>query len=135
MELADVPHVGLDELMGLRVTALEPDRVTGSLEVTPDLLDATGALHRGVVSSVVESLASIAGAAWFAGRGSVVGVSNTTAHFTGVRAGVVTGVAEPVDRRSTRQVWVVSLTDEDGRLVSQGTVQLANLADHGRLAR
>lgn len=135
MQLSDIPHVGLDALMGLRVTALEPDRVTGSLEVTPDLLDGSGTLHRGVISSVVESLASIAGAAWFAGRGHVVGVSNTTAHFTAVGAGVVTGVAEPVDRRSTRQVWVVSLTDQDGQLVSQGTVHLSNLADHGRLAR
>lgn len=135
MQLSDVPCVGLDALMGLRVTALEPDRVTGSLEITPDLLDGSGALHRGVISSVVESLASIAGAAWFAGRGSVVGVSNSTAHFTEVRAGAVTGVAEPVDRRSARQVWVVSLTDEDGQLVSQGTVHLSNLADHGRLAR
>lgn len=133
MDLSDVPHTGLDAVVGLRVTAIEADRVVAAFETADHLLDATGTLHKGVLSSVIESAASVAAAAWFADRGHVVGVSNTTSHFAPVARGSLQVVAEPVDRQAARQHWSVRVMDDQGRLVSRGEVQLANIADAGRL--
>ena len=128
MELSDIPHVGMDARIGLRVTALEPDRLTAVLHVTPELLDGTGTLHRGVISTAVETAASVAGAVWFAGRGNVVGVSNTTSHFASTAEGRVDVVAEPVARLDERQRWTVRVLSGE-LLLAQGDVTLANVPD------
>lgn len=132
MDQSDIPHVGLDVRIGLRMTALEPDRATAAFEITADLLDETGSLHRGVISAAVETAASMAGAAWYSGRGQVVGVSNTTSHFASVGDGLVDVLAEPVARLDDRQVWTVAVTAR-GRLLARGNVALANVPDAGRL--
>lgn len=132
MELSDIPHVGLDASMGLHMTAVGSERTSASFDVTPHLLDATGSLHRGVVSAAVETVASVAGAAWYHERGRVVGVSNTTSHFASTRAGRVDVVAEPVGLLDARQVWTVAVRVDD-TLLAQGTVELANVPDGGWL--
>lgn len=135
MQLSDIPKVGLDELIDFTVTALEPDRLQGSFPVTPDLLDGSGSVHRGVLSAVIETAASVAAAAWFSDRGHVVGVSNSTSHFATASSGSVDVEARPVDRQDGRQLWTVAVRDEDGRLLAQGDVSLANLTDAARLGR
>ena len=134
MEPSDIPHVGLDARLGLRVTAVGPERVAAGFEVTPDLLDGGGSLHRGVVSAAVETAASVAAAAWYEDRGRVVGVSNTTSHFASTGAGHVDVVAEPVALLDVRQVWAVSVVAGDV-LLARGTVALANVPDGGWLGR
>lgn len=132
MELSDIPHVGLDASMGLHMTSVGPERTTATFEVAAHLLAATGSLHRGVVSAAVETVASVAGAAWFADRGRVVGVSNTTSHFATTSSGRVDVVAEPAGLLDSRQVWTVVLLAEDV-LLARGTVELANVPDGGWL--
>ncbi len=129
MQAADVPHVGLDEAIGLHVDAIDADRVVGSFQVSAKVLAGDGSVHRGVMSSVIESIASVAGAAHLGAAGRVVGVTNSTSYFATVASGSVTVVAEPVSRQTDRQHWVVRVTDERGRLLAQGNVQLANLLD------
>jgi 1,4-dihydroxy-2-naphthoyl-CoA hydrolase len=135
VQLSDVPNVGLDRLVGLRLSEVSPGRVSASLTVADHLSDGAGALHRGVLSAVVEACASVAGAAWFAERGQVVGVSNSTSHFAAVTGGVLDVVAEPVDRQDARQQWTVQVRDAAGTLVAQGTVWLSNIPDAARLGR
>jgi 1,4-dihydroxy-2-naphthoyl-CoA hydrolase len=129
MQAAGVAHMGLDEAIGLRVDTVEADRVAGSFQVTAKVLGRDGSVHRGVLSSVIESIASVAGAAHLGAAGRVVGVTNSTSYFASVASGSVTVVAEPVSRQMDRQHWVVRVTDERGGLLAQGNVQLANLLD------
>jgi acyl-coenzyme A thioesterase PaaI-like protein len=42
-------------------------------------------------------------------------------------AGRVDVVAEPVQQGRTQQLWQVTLTREDGKLVAQGRVRLQNI--------
>lgn len=133
MQASDVPFVGLDATLGLRVVSLQEGRVEARLPVTPVLLGADGTVHHGAISSAVESVASIAAAAHLGDEGNVVGVSNTTSHFLSAREGTLTAVAEPVSRLRDRQLWTVRVTDEAGELLAQGDVQLANIRDAGVL--
>ncbi len=119
---------GFDRLIGLEVSSIGPDEVRASLVVTPELLQPYGLLHGGVLCSVVETLGSVGGAAWFGERGQVVGTSNHTNLLRSARDGAqLTAVATPVHRGRTQQLWSVSITDEAGRLIAKGELRVANL--------
>lgn len=135
MEPQDVPVLGWDEAIGLSYEVVTDERVAAQLAVRPELLDSTGALHPGAISSAVESVGSVAAASWYGQRGHVVGVGNTTSHFRQVREGAVTVVATPVDRQDSRQLWAVDVHDSDDELVAHGELAVANIRDAGGLAR
>jgi len=124
----DFPTQGFDVLLGLTLDEVGPDRVRASFEVRPELHQPYGILHGGVLCSVVETVASVAGAVWFGDRGNVVGSSNTTNFLRATREGVLTAVALPIHRGRSQQLWEVDITDEQDRLVAKGQVRLANLA-------
>jgi uncharacterized protein (TIGR00369 family) len=128
-----VPTGGFVELLGLRLDEVTPDRVVISWDVTPDLHQPYGIVHGGVHASVVETAASIAGAAWLGDRGQVVGVHNGTDFLRAVREGTLRAVAEPVHRGRLQQLWLVEIRDEGERLVARGQVRLQNITDADRL--
>jgi uncharacterized protein (TIGR00369 family) len=119
---------GFDHLIGLDVTSVGPDEVRASLVVTPELLQPYGLLHGGVLCSVVETLGSVGGAAWFGDRGHVVGTSNHTNLLRSARDGAqLSAVATPVHRGRTSQLWSVEVRDEQGKLIATGQLRVANL--------
>ena len=119
---------GFDELIGLDITDVGADEGRASLVVTPELLQPYGLLHGGVLCSVVETLGSVGGAAWFGDRGNVVGTSNHTNLLRSARDGAqLQAVATPVHRGRTSQLWSVDVRDERDRLIAKGELRLANL--------
>ena len=125
-------HDGFDALIGLEVTSVAPDEVRAHLTVTPKLLQPYGLLHGGVLCTVVETLGSVGGAAWYGDRGKVVGTSNHTHLVRSARDGRLDAVARPVHCGRTQQLWTVEVRDEQERLVAKGDLRVANLpADAG----
>jgi uncharacterized protein (TIGR00369 family) len=126
---AQVP-AGFDSIIGLRVTEVTPDGVTAEFDVKPELHQPYGILHGGVLATVVETVGSISGAAWYGG--SVVGTSNHTNFLRATREGHLTARSKPVHRGKTQQLWDVDITDEQGRLVARGQLRVANMTrtDH-----
>lgn len=126
---------GLDDItgpfvrhLGVEFDETSGDRVACTWHARPDLHQPYGIVHGGVHCSVVETLASVGAALWFADRGRVVGVSNSTDFYRAVREGTMSSVATPVHRGRSQQVWVVETRDADDRLVSRGQVRLQNVA-------
>ncbi|MDX6300040.1 MAG: 1,4-dihydroxy-2-naphthoyl-CoA hydrolase [Nocardioidaceae bacterium] len=115
------------EHLGLRFDELSGDQVLATWSVRPDLHQPHGILHGGVHCSVIETLASIGAAAWWAERGRVVGVNNNTDFYRAVREGTLTSTATPLHRGRSQQVWVVETRDEEGRMLARGQVRLQNL--------
>ncbi|CAM2856152.1 esterase [Mycobacterium intermedium] len=119
-----------DSLIGLRFTELSPDSARAELEVTPRLHQPMGLLHGGVYCSMIESMASVAAFTWYNatyGAGDVVGVNNNTDFLRSVRSGMIYGKAEPLHRGRRQQLWLVTITDDNDRLVARGQVRLQNL--------
>ena len=56
-----------------------------------------------------------------------VGVNNSTDFVRSMTAGRIDVVAEPVQQGRTQQLWQVTPTREDGKLVAQGRVRLQNV--------
>ena len=119
--------VGLDGVLGFSITRAEPDEVLGTFTIGPQHHQPYGIVHGGVYCSVIEAAASVGAALWLADRGKVVGTTNTTHFVRAVREGVLAVKAEPLQRGRTQQLWTVTITDEQGRLVAKGDVRLANL--------
>ena len=120
-----------DEI-GLVFTELTPDRARAHLEVQPKLLQPMGIVHGGVYCSMVESMASVAAYTWLnanSGGGAVVGVNNNTDFLRAIGSGTVYGTATPLHRGRRQQLWLVTITDSDDRVVARGQVRLQNLEE------
>lgn len=118
-----------DSELGLQFTELTPDGARAQLEVKRKLLQPMGLVHGGVYCSMIESMASVAAYTWLAanGGGNVVGVNNNTDFLRAIKSGTVYGKAEPVHRGRRQQLWLVTITDDNDRMVARGQVRLQNL--------
>jgi uncharacterized protein (TIGR00369 family) len=81
---------------------------------------------------MIESMASVAAYTWLNSPGSglggnVVGVNNNTDFLRSIGSGMVYGTVEPIHRGRSQQLWLVTITDDDGRVVARGQVRLQNL--------
>lgn len=113
------------QAMGIRIVTASPDEVTCEWDVEEKHLQGYGIVHGGVHCGVIESLASIGAALVALPRGQrVVGLENATSFIRAVRSGKLRGVAKPVTRGRTTQVWQASVLDPEGKLVAEGRVRL-----------
>ncbi|MBB3676625.1 PaaI family thioesterase [Modestobacter versicolor] len=113
---------------GLELTEVTGTRVAGQVEVGPQHHTPWGVVHGGVYCTIVESAASLGASAAVADRGQFsVGVSNSTDFLRPMTAGRLDVVAEPVQQGKTLQLWLVTMTREDGKLVARGQVRLQNV--------
>jgi 1,4-dihydroxy-2-naphthoyl-CoA hydrolase len=116
---------GWVKAMGIVVTRASIDEVECEWTVEEKHHQAYGIVHGGVHAGVIETLASIGAALVALPRGQrVVGLENNTSFIRAVRAGKLRGLARPVTRGRTSQVWEAWIRDEEGKLVAQGRVRL-----------
>jgi uncharacterized protein (TIGR00369 family) len=108
---------------------MTPDGGRAQLQITDKLLQPWGIVHGGVYCSVIESMASVSGHVWLSenGGGTVVGVNNNTDFLRAIGSGAVTAVSTPIHRGRRQQLWLITITDADDRLVARGQVRLQNL--------
>lgn len=111
--------------MGIAILTASADEVTCAWEVSEKHHQGYGIVHGGVHCGVIETLASIGAAAVAHPRGQrVVGLENNTSFIRAVRSGRLHGLARPVTRGRSSQVWEAWIRDEKGQLVAQGRVRL-----------
>jgi 1,4-dihydroxy-2-naphthoyl-CoA hydrolase len=111
--------------MGVVITSATADEVTCAWDVSTRHHQGYGIVHGGVHCGVIETLASIGAALVAAPRGQrVVGLENNTSFIRAVSAGKLVGLARPVTRGRSTQVWEAWIRDEEARLVAQGRVRL-----------
>ncbi len=107
--------------MGIVFDEVTPDRLTGHVDVTPELHQPFGLVHGGVYCSIVESFGSMAASIAAARDGKVVvGVSNTTDFIRPIRTGRIDVVATPIHRGRLQQQWLVEMFRDDGKLAARG---------------
>ncbi|HEY8482230.1 MAG TPA: PaaI family thioesterase [Spirillospora sp.] len=132
MAVERVGYAGpLDRTLGLLVVEASEKEVVAELEVTDKLMQAYGIVHGGVYCAISETVCSM-GAALTVGLDSrVVGISNHTRFIRAVRDGRLTARARPVDHVDDHLTWQSTITDEQGRVVAEGTVNLLRLSPSG----
>jgi 1,4-dihydroxy-2-naphthoyl-CoA hydrolase len=131
LSLAEAANSGLLKLLGMVIESASGDEVTISMEIGPEHLQAHGILHGGVHCTLVESAASIGGYLWLItqpGGGHVAGVNNNTDFLRPFTAGRVVATATPIHRGRAGQLWLVVVSDEQGKALARGQVRLHNFA-------
>jgi uncharacterized protein (TIGR00369 family) len=57
----------------------------------------------------------------------VVGVNTNTDFLRAITAGLVTAAATPIHGGRRQQLWLITITDTNDRVVARGQVRLQNL--------
>jgi uncharacterized protein (TIGR00369 family) len=111
--------------MGIVILSATPEEVTCEWLVGEKHQQGYGIVHGGVHCGVIETLASIGAATVAHPRGQrVVGLENNTSFIRAVRSGKLRGLAKPVTRGRSSQVWEAWIRDAQEQLVAQGRVRL-----------
>ncbi len=124
--MSEIP--GLDGVLGVERLEEGPDRVVVQFTIGEQHLQPYGIPHGGIYCSVHESTASLAGYLWLKEERPVVGTNNVCDFLRQAKVGdTITVTATPIHRGRSQQLWRTESTDQDGRLIAQGQVRLANL--------
>jgi uncharacterized protein (TIGR00369 family) len=84
-------------------------------------------VHGGLYATVIESVATIGAVAAVQHLGqTAVGVNNQTDFLRPHRAGRLDVRGTPIQQGKTLQLWLVELTNAEGKLVARGQVRLFN---------
>ncbi len=113
---------------GLTIDEVSGSRVRGHLDLGPEHHTPWGVVHGGVYTTAVESAASIGATAAVAGRGQfAVGVHNATDFLRASNGGRAEVLAEPLQQGAVQQLWLVTITSEQGRELARGQLRLQNI--------
>ena len=105
------------EFLGLKVTSVSPERVTGELAAREELNNRHGILHGGAIMALADNLGGTATTANLKPGQSTTTIESKTNFFAAVPIGD-TAYAECValHRGRTTMVWQTRITRGDGRL-------------------
>ena len=121
----------IHELLDVEVLEAESTRVVLRLPVTWKVHQPYGILHGGVSALLAESAASLGGSLAAGPDRQVVGIEINASHLRSLRDGHLTATATPLRAGRTVQVWSISLTDDDERVICQARCTLAVLGAPG----
>ena len=105
------------DLMGIRITVLEPDRVVAQMEVRKDLCTAGGILHGGASMAFADTLGAVGTIVNLSDGKRTTTTDSSTKFIAGARLGTtVTGTCVALHRGRTTMVWQTSITNAEGKL-------------------
>ena len=104
-------------LMGVRLTALSPDRVVAEMLVRPNLCTAGGILHGGAYMAFADTLGAV-GTVINLGLGQRTTTTDSSTKFiAGAKVGsTVTGESIALHRGRTTHVWQTTVRNAEGKL-------------------
>ena len=113
------------ELMGIEVTELGDDYISGTMPVDSRTHQHVGLLHGGATLLLMESIGSI-GSTLIVDMetNNVMGLDINANHLRAVKSGTVTGTARIVHCGSKTHVWQIDVVDDNDRHVSTGRLTI-----------
>ena len=110
------------QFLGLKVTSISPERVTGELEAREELNNRFGIMHGGAIMALADNLGGTATSANLKEGQSTTTIESKTNFFAAIPIGD-TAYAECValHRGRSTMVWQTRITRGDGRLCAMVT--------------
>jgi len=109
---------GLARHIGIRFTETGKDRVVAELEIRPELLTTTGALHGGTLMAFADTIGAAGTVVNLAPGQNTATLESKTNFFAAAFKGVVRAEATPLHKGKRTQVWQTRVTDDKGKLLS-----------------
>jgi 1,4-dihydroxy-2-naphthoyl-CoA hydrolase len=113
--------------LGIEFTVLSRDEMRATMPVSENTVQPFGILHGGASVALAETLASVGAYLNIEDESkTAVGLEINANHIKPVRlGGSVVGIAKPLHRGATTQVWETRIETETGKLVSISRCTLA----------
>ena len=119
--------------LGIELTAVGPEFLSGSMPVDERTRQPFGLLHGGASVALAETLGSVAANLCVdSTKTYCVGQEINANHVRSARSGRVTGTARPIHLGSRSQVWEIRIEDEAGRLVCISRLTMSVIEAPGR---
>ncbi|MGW3244081.1 PaaI family thioesterase [Streptomyces sp. NPDC001070] len=119
--------------VGLRFDSITAQEVTAHLEVGEEHHTPWGITHGGLYTTVVESVASVGASYAVRDDGRfAVGVGNQTDFLRPHVKGRLDVRGTAIQQGGSLQLWLVEISDADGRAIARGQVRLFNRSLPGR---
>ncbi|MEM8793137.1 MAG: hotdog fold thioesterase [Pseudomonadota bacterium] len=130
IEALEQLHKGtMVETLGIEITEIGPDYLTGRMPVDHRTIQPWRILHGGASVTLAETLGSVSAALCTdQSKVRVVGQEINANHIRAVQEGWVTGTARPVHLGRRSQVWAIEIVDERGKLVCISRLTIAVVA-------
>ncbi|MEX0944288.1 MAG: hotdog fold thioesterase [Balneolaceae bacterium] len=123
---ASIPKT-MGDALGIEYLLISRNEMRASMPVNGNTIQPMGILHGGASVALAETLASIG--AWLNlsdDQKIAVGLEINANHLKTVQMGeMVIGIAKPIHRGSTTQVWETRIETTDGKLVCISRCTLA----------
>src|SRR5262245_50003572 len=104
------------KLIGLRLTGVEPERVTAEVEVREDLCTVPAIAHGGVLMAFADTLGAVATVVNLPPGAGTATLESKTNFFAPAPVGTtISGESLPLHRGRRTMVWQTRLTGADGR--------------------
>jgi 1,4-dihydroxy-2-naphthoyl-CoA hydrolase len=110
--------VGLVRHLGIRFVETGKDRVVAELEIRPELLTTTGALHGGTLMAFADTTGAAGTVANLGPGQSTATLESKTNFFAAAFEGVVRAESTPLHKGKRTHVWQTRITDANGKLLS-----------------
>ncbi len=104
------------EHVGIEFTRIGDNELEATMPVDNRTRQPYGLLHGGASVVLAETLGSVAGYLCTEGEQKVVGLEVNANHVRSAREGTVRGVCRAVHVGRRHQVWLIEISDEQGRL-------------------
>jgi 1,4-dihydroxy-2-naphthoyl-CoA hydrolase len=109
---------GLVKHLGIRFVETERDRIVAELEVRPELLTTTGALHGGTLMAFADTIGAAGTVVNLETGQSTATLESKTNFFAAAFSGMVRAEATPLHKGKRTHVWQTRITDANGKLLS-----------------
>jgi 1,4-dihydroxy-2-naphthoyl-CoA hydrolase len=121
------------EHLGIEWVEVGKDYIKASMPVDHRTKQPYGLLHGGASVTLAETIGSVAAAMVVDHQAyNCVGLEINANHIRSARSGKVTGIATPLHIGSTTQVWNISISDENEKLVCISRITVAVLSKKTR---
>lgn len=116
----------LIERLGIEITAIGHDSLSGTMPVDERTRQPYGLLHGGASVALAETLGSVAANLCLDPRTHIaVGLEINANHVRAVTSGEVSGTASAIHIGRSTQVWDIRITDAQDRLVCVSRLTIA----------
>ena len=117
-KLRDIGRNTMVEHLGIELTSLTTNTLTGTMPVNERTRQPYGLLHGGASVALAETLGSIASSCCIDNTKQLcVGLEINANHVKAVREGIVTGTASPLHIGRRIHVWEIRIENEQKELV------------------
>jgi 1,4-dihydroxy-2-naphthoyl-CoA hydrolase len=107
------------DTLDIKFIEVGEDYLVAKMPVRPAVLQLDGVLHGGATAGLAETVGSAACAVFRAADDVMIrGIEVSANHVRGVRSGHVYAKAVAAHMGKTMQLWQITITDDDNKLVS-----------------